>query len=75
MRRDDSALDGRACLVLDYDRPENPWPLRRLRDELRCAAPGLHVGPALLRRRAGGPALLFFFSVRLPPAPGDGGAS
>lgn len=31
-------------LVLDYDTPENPRPLRRIVGELRTLAPGLHLG-------------------------------
>ncbi len=59
-----SAIDGLPCILLDYDRPENPWPIRRIRDELREVAPGLFLGPALWRTR-GQPILLFFFATDL----------
>ena len=44
-----SALDGEPCLLLDYDRPENPAVVRRLLDELREVGPGLYLGPAFVR--------------------------
>jgi hypothetical protein len=49
-----SALDGDPCLLLDYDRRENPSVVRRLFDELREVGPGLYLGPGLVRigRRA-----------------------
>lgn len=55
-----SVLDGRPCAVLDYDRPDNPWPLRRLRDELRRIGPELYLGPAMLRLRSGPRPVLYF---------------
>lgn len=58
----ESALDGRPCVVLDYDVPDNPWPIRRLRDELRELSPGLFLGPALIETRTQ-PKLALFFAV------------
>ncbi len=55
-----SAVDGAPCVVLDYDRPENPWPIRKLRDELREVGPGLFLGPALLTVRGRKIAILYF---------------
>ena len=48
-RVDTSMVDGKPCVVLDYDHAENPWPIRQVRDEIREVAPGLWFGPALLR--------------------------
>src|SRR5690606_42137730 len=47
----DSVLDGRRSLVLDYDLPDNPRPIRRIREELRELSPGVFFGPALVRTR------------------------
>jgi hypothetical protein len=47
-RVEPSVVDGAPCIVLDYDRPDNPWFIRRIRDELREVAPALFLGPALL---------------------------
>lgn len=44
-----SVLDGEPCLVLDYDRKENPAIVRRLFDELREIGPDLYLGPGLVR--------------------------
>lgn len=49
-RVEDSVLDGRPCLRLDYDLPQNPFFIREIRDELREVAPGLFLGPAMLDR-------------------------
>lgn len=62
MRLAPSALDGAPCVLLDYDRADNPFFLRRIRDELREAAPGLFFGPATWRTR-GTPAVLVWFAV------------
>ncbi len=58
-----SALDGADCIRLDYDHAGNPWPLRRIRDELREVAPGLYFGPAFWRPRHGAPVLLLWFAL------------
>ncbi len=52
-RISESAIDGRPCILLDYDQPENPWVVRRIRDELREIAPGLFMGPMMARLRNG----------------------
>jgi hypothetical protein len=49
-RIDDSVVDGAPCILLDYDHDDNPWFIRRIRDELRQVAPDLFLGPALMRR-------------------------
>jgi hypothetical protein len=46
-RVEPSAVDGEPCIVLDYDKPENPWFIRRIHDELREVAEGLYLGPAM----------------------------
>lgn len=40
-------------LRIDYDLPENPWPVRRLVDELVRIDAGIYLGQALLRGRKG----------------------
>lgn len=46
-RVDKSGLDGKSCIRVDYGVPENPWPVNRLRDELREVSPGLYLGVML----------------------------
>jgi len=60
-RIEPSAMDGAPCIVLDYDKPENPWAIRKIHDELREVSPGLFLGPAMAKTR-GAPKLLLFFS-------------
>jgi hypothetical protein len=55
-----SVLDNEPCLYLNYDLDENPWFIRRVRDELREVSPGLYMGPALLRLRTSHRRLLHF---------------
>lgn len=58
-----SLLDGAECIMLDYDSVANPRPVRRICDELREVVPGLYMGPAMWRRRKGGPLLLLWFAL------------
>lgn len=62
-RVEPSVLDDQPCVYLDYDAPGNPWPVRRIRDELREVAPDLYLGPALWKRRDGDAAHLLWFAV------------
>lgn len=55
-----SVLDGRDTIVLDYDQPENPGYIRRIRDELRQVAPGLFLGPAMWQSASAATTLLWF---------------
>lgn len=48
LRIEQSVIDGAPCVLLDYDRRDNPWFIRIIRDELRMVAPGLWMGPAIL---------------------------
>jgi len=61
-RLDASAIDGLPCILLDYDKPENPLVIRHIRDELRRVGPGLYLGPAMAN--VGGQAhLALWFAV------------
>jgi hypothetical protein len=60
-RIDRSVVDGRPCIVLDYDHAENPWPVRQVRDELREVAPGLWLGPATVRGH-----VALYFTLQTP---------
>lgn len=60
-RVEPSAIDGKPCIVLDYDKPENPWFIRQVHDELREVAPGLFLGPAMWKTR-NDPALVLYFA-------------
>lgn len=55
-----SALDGAPCVRIDYDRPENPLPIRRIRDEIREVAPGLFLGPAMIEAFGRSVPVLYF---------------
>lgn len=59
---DRSVIDGGPCVLLDYDRPGNPWLIRRIRDELRELRPGLFLGPALFETRRD-PVLVLWFAI------------
>ncbi len=56
-----SAVDGAPCIVLDYDKPENPWFIRQVHDELREVDPGLFLGPAMWKTKSD-PALVLYFA-------------
>ena len=58
-----SVIDGKACIYLDYDLPENPWFIRKIRDELREVSPGLFLGPAMWKDNKGGAALILWFAI------------
>lgn len=59
----ESAIDGQPALILDYDLDVNPGYIRRIRDELREVAPGLFLGPALWKARAGARSLVLWFAL------------
>jgi hypothetical protein len=59
-----SAIDGAPCIVLDYDKPENPWFIRQIHDELREVSDRLFLGPAMWKGRAS-PTLILFFACDL----------
>lgn len=42
-----SVIDDKDCVYLEYDKPQNPWLVRKIRDELREVSPGLFLGPAM----------------------------
>ena len=42
-----SVIDGRPCVVLDYDLSDNPSLIRKIHDEVREVSPGLFLGPAM----------------------------
>jgi len=60
-RVEPSATDGQPCIVLDYDKPENPWFIRKVHDELREVDRGLFLGPAMWKT-SGDPALVLYFA-------------
>lgn len=55
-----SALDHQPTLLIRYELPENPTPLRRLRDELREITRGIWMGPAYVQGPSGPRVLLWF---------------
>ena len=58
-----SAIDGRPCILLDYDQPGNPWFVRRVRDELREVAPGLFLGSTMVKVRSGEVEMVLWFGI------------
>ena len=61
-RVEPSAMDGGPCILLDYDLPANPRPIRMIRDELRQVSPGLFLGPAMLDTKKSPPRLVLYFA-------------
>lgn len=59
----DSLVDGRPCLAIAYDIPENPRLAQATYDELRLVGDGLYLGRGMSRRRAGAPKLLVWFAL------------
>ena len=59
-RIEPSEIDGEDCIVLDYDLPENLWPARIVRDELREVSPGIFIGPMILKSQKSGTLILWF---------------
>jgi hypothetical protein len=57
-----SVLDGAPCVVLDYDLPDNPGFIRAIHDEVRAIEPGLFLGPAMWKAKAG-PTLVLWFAL------------
>ena len=61
-RIEPSAIDAEPCVFLDYDLPENPWFIRRIRDELRQVSSHLFLGPAMWKTDSH-PRLVLFFAI------------
>jgi hypothetical protein len=57
-----SVIDGRPCLILDYDQPENPWFIRQIHDELRQVGSGVYLGPAMWKAQPA-PRLVLYFAI------------
>lgn len=58
-----SVMDGRPCLAIDYNVPENVLLLRGIYDELRSLGNGLYLGRGMHRAGSRRPALLLWFAV------------
>jgi hypothetical protein len=63
-RVEPSAIDGKPAILLDYDLVQNPFFIRRIRDELREIAPGLFLGPAMADVGSK-PSLILYFACDL----------
>jgi hypothetical protein len=55
-----SRSGGGAALLIDYDRPQNPFFIRALKDELRELRPGVYLGQGWLVTRSAARLLLYF---------------
>ena len=51
------------ALQLDYDRPQNPFFIRPIRDEIRELSPSLYLGQAWLEIGARPPSLVLYFGL------------
>ena len=60
-----SRAGGFDALQLDYDNPDNPGPIRAIKDEVRQVAPGLYLGLAYLIWRKH-PRLILYFGLGRP---------
>ena len=58
-----SVVDGRPCVVLDYDDADNPGLIRSIHDEVREVDPGLYLGPACWKRQGKAPLVLLWFAL------------
>lgn len=58
-----SIVDGRETIVLDYEHPGNPPFIRKIHDEIREVAPGLYLGPAMWKTRAGAAKTVLWFAL------------
>lgn len=67
-RIDRSLFDDRPTVVIDYDRPANPWFMRRIHDEIRQLAPGLFLGLDMWKANPRSIGLVWFaLDARWPP--------
>lgn len=67
-----SVIDQAPCVVLDYDSPDNPAPIRAIHDEVREISPGVFLGPAMLKTKSG-PKLVLWFALDTNVAPPQSG--
>jgi hypothetical protein len=58
-----SIIDGQPTLRLDYDLAGQPWPVRRLFDELRQVSASIAIGVGCLRAPLGRNLIVFWFGV------------
>jgi hypothetical protein len=58
-----SAIDGKPCVFLDYEQPENPFFIAKIHDEIREVSPGVWMGPAMWKRDGASPLLILWFAV------------
>lgn len=62
-----SALDGRPCVILNYNHNDNSnGPIRHVHDELRPVASGLYLGIAMVKTDSKDPDPVLYFALALP---------
>lgn len=54
----DSQIDGKPTIVLDYEQKGNPVFIKKIHDEIREIAPGMYFGPAMAKVGKGKPPVL-----------------
>lgn len=59
-RIENSKLDGQPTVILDYEQPGNPWFVAKIHDEIREVSPGVYLGPAMWKTKAGASTVLWF---------------
>jgi hypothetical protein len=57
-----SVVDGKPCVVLDYDLSDNPGFIRAIHDEVREVDDGLFLGPAMWKTKSG-PVFVLWFAL------------
>lgn len=58
-----SVVDGKPCVAIDYDVPDNPSFVRATYDELRLLDDGLYLGRGMRKRPGRAPRLLIWFAL------------
>jgi hypothetical protein len=60
----DSVIDGKPTIVLDYEQEGNPKLIKKIHDEIREVAPGMYLGPAMAKvGKSKPPVLVLWFAL------------
>lgn len=59
----DSKIDGKPTIVLDYEQKGNPIFIKKIHDEIREVAPGMYFGPAMAKVGKGTPVMVLWFAL------------
>ena len=60
----DSVIDGKPTIVLDYEQKGNPIFIKAIHDEIREVAPGMYLGPAMAKvSKSKTPVMVLWFAL------------